>query len=529
MKKNCIFLLLDSITFDAINNKKISSILFPNLHYLATKFNFKKCVSNSNCTQFVLPSLFSLSMPLDEGGYDYGIKNREIAFMEILKNEGYSTLIFSNCNQMGADNGYERGATENVNSFDYRLILEQKLNRVILSKYKKNFDKKNRDDELLEDYKDLIVKIKNKIENVDILLWNKKLKKINFSIKNNIINEIQLLKKNPEIVKKRLLTINPASAWLFLGDEKLNSFKFYIKRLASAINWRFKHKISKSSLPFTLLGHKTINITDNFNKFKDKINNLKKPYFIYHHVMDLHDYENLNSISYLIKKLLNYPTWLKNTLNMHRKRKFFYDSTLMIVDTYIGKILKILDSNTILFITSDHGHRKSLKKQFKRSYITNDYFNEMHGEDIEVPFISNTNLNEKINNENHLYDTISVSKKIFSTLNINLDNYLENKNDNKKFIISEHAGRGAFNLNKDLYFTLSNFKFRMIISFINNELFVKFYDLIQDPDEINDISNDKNFENTVNEMFNYLKENRYDIIKLKLKNLKKINNNLIQV
>ena len=69
----------------------------------------------------------------------------------------------------------------------------------------------------------------------------------------------------------------------------------------------------------------------------------------------------------------------------------------------------------------------------------------------------------------------------------------------------------------------------MIISFINNELFVKFYDLIQDPDEINDISNDKNFENTVNEMFNYLKENRYDIIKLKLKNLKKINNNLIQV
>ena len=62
-----------------------------------------------------------------------------------------------------------------------------------------------------------------------------------------------------------------------------------------------------------------------------------------------------------------------------------------------------------------------LKKQFKRSYITNDYFNEMHGEDIEVPFISNTNLNEKINNENHLYDTISVSKKIFSTLNINLE------------------------------------------------------------------------------------------------------------
>ena len=58
--------------------------------------------------------------------------------MEILKKEGYSTVIFSNCNQMGADNGYDRGVDENINSFDYRLILEQKLNRVILSKYRKN-------------------------------------------------------------------------------------------------------------------------------------------------------------------------------------------------------------------------------------------------------------------------------------------------------------------------------------------------------------------------------------------------------
>ena len=122
MKQNCIFLLLDSITFDAINNKETSSSLFPNLHYLANKYNYKKCISNSNCTQFVLPSLFSFSMPLDEGGYDYGIKNRKVAFMEILEKEGYTTLIFSNCNQMGADNGYERGAKENINSFDYRLI-----------------------------------------------------------------------------------------------------------------------------------------------------------------------------------------------------------------------------------------------------------------------------------------------------------------------------------------------------------------------------------------------------------------------
>ena len=140
MKKNCIFLLLDSITYDVLNSNETinrARILFPNIYNLAKKYNYQKCISNSNCTQFVLPSLFSFTLPLDDGGYDYGIKNKKISFMEILKKEGYSTAIFSNCNQMGADNGYDRGVDENINSFDYRLILEQKLNRVILSKYRK--------------------------------------------------------------------------------------------------------------------------------------------------------------------------------------------------------------------------------------------------------------------------------------------------------------------------------------------------------------------------------------------------------
>ena len=53
-----------------------------------------------------------MTMPLDEGGYDYGVKHRNTTFMEILKKEGFKTLIFSNCNQMGADNGYDRRSTK---------------------------------------------------------------------------------------------------------------------------------------------------------------------------------------------------------------------------------------------------------------------------------------------------------------------------------------------------------------------------------------------------------------------------------
>ena len=529
MKKNCIFLLLDSVTFDSINSKKTSSILFPNLHYLATKFNFKKCVSNSNCTQFVLPSLFSMSMPLDEGGYDYGIKYRKKALMEILQNEGYTTAIFSNCNQMGADNGYDRGANENINSFDYRLIIEQKINRVILSKFNKDVDKPNRDEELVSEYKNLIFEIKNRIKEADTLIWSKKLKKINLSIVDKIDDELKLIEKDPEVVKKKLITINPASIWRFLGEGNLKSLRFYISRILGSIIWRLKFFITKSKLPITILGHITINIIDSFDIFKKKVKELKKPYFIYHHIMDLHDCENLNSFSYFFKKLMNYPKWIKNTRNLRRKRKFLYDSTLMLVDNYIGKILQILDSNTLLFITSDHGHRKSLKKQISRSYITDDYFNEMHGEDIEVPLISNINLVNENKREDYLFDSILVSKKIISELDIDVYKYLEVKDDSKEYIISEHAGRGNFNLYKDLYFTISSSKFRMIAAFIGSELFIKFYNLDQDIDEMNDVSKDKNYAEIMNKMFNYLKTSRREIVLKKLNMLNKVNNQFIQI
>lgn len=532
MKNNCIFLLLDSITYDVLNsNEETGSArnLFPNIYYLAKKYNFQKCVSNSNCTQFVLPSLFSFTLPLDDGGYDYGIKNKKISFMEILKKEGYSTLIFSNCNQMGADNGYDRGVDENINSFDYRLILEQKLNRVILSKYKKNKENKSSKIELVQSYKKLLNEIKSKIISADTLIWSWDLRKINNYIKNNIDLEIDLIEKKPEIILKKILEINPASIWLFLGVSKLHSVNFYIKRIFGAIAWRIKYKITKSKFPINFLGHKTINLVDIFHKFKKKLGNQKSPFFIYHHVMDLHDYENFNSFSNLLSKLLNYPKWFKHSRNIKKKRKFLYDSSLMQVDKYIGKILNILDTNTLLFITSDHGHRKSLKKQIRRSYITDDYFNEMHGEDIEVPLIANTDIGKNNRSDIKLLDSISITKKIISKLDIDVSKYLEKDDQNKQYIISEHAGRGNFDLSKDLFFTVSNHEFRMIVAFVKYELFIKFYAIQKDPMEIEDISSDKKYETQIFQMFNYLKKKRIHIINEKLKKLQKINNKFIQI
>ena len=51
----------------------------------------------------------------------------------------------------------------------------------------------------------------------------------------------------------------------------------------------------------------------------------------------------------------------------------------------------------------------------------------------------------------------------------------------------------------------------------------------KDPMEIEDISNNKEYEKQIFQMFNYLKNSRFHIINEKLKNLQKINNNFIQI
>ena len=84
--KNGVFFLIDSLRYDIISNFELNKNLFPNFYKIYKKSSLYHCVSNSRSTQFVLPSLFSLSYPLDYGGYDTGIRRRPLSFVELLIN-----------------------------------------------------------------------------------------------------------------------------------------------------------------------------------------------------------------------------------------------------------------------------------------------------------------------------------------------------------------------------------------------------------------------------------------------------------
>ena len=65
--------------------------------------------------------------------------------------------------------------------------------------------------------------------------------------------------------------------------------------------------------------------------------------------------------------------------------------------------------------------------------------------------------------------------------------------------------------------------------FLENELFIKLYNLKEDIDETNDISNRTENSKIINNMFEYLKKNRKSIVLNKLKLINKVHNNFLKI
>ena len=104
-KQKALFLLIDSLRFDVLEDAKSREIIAPNLARIASRGIVQKVVTNAQSTQFVMPSLFSLTYPLDYGGYDNGIRERPQSFVECLKKEGFETHLVASCNQLGISTG----------------------------------------------------------------------------------------------------------------------------------------------------------------------------------------------------------------------------------------------------------------------------------------------------------------------------------------------------------------------------------------------------------------------------------------
>ncbi len=156
--------------------------------------------------------------------------------------------------------------------------------------------------------------------------------------------------------------------------------------------------------------------------------------------------------------------WIYARLFGLTNRTFNYDSSLMMVDENLKKIVEMTNSkrfkNTVFLITADHGLNTAGAP--KRKPFLSERFLEMYREDLEVPLILFENGKKKFF-KNEIIDSMDMVKIFLNKLGIKkfpkcFKGQLLNKSK-KNFVISEHAGRGsADTILNNLYFVITKKK-----------------------------------------------------------------------
>ena len=522
MKNKTIYIIIDALRYDLLENKNVRNILFPNISKLIKKGFIKKAVANAQSTQFVLPSLFSSTYPLDHGGYNYGIRNRRSYIQDIKKNK-IKTYLMSTCNQMGVGNGYDKGFDHVLTTNDYRLVIEQKINRTLLYEvvlYKKKILKKNQ----------LINKIQKEFgitldriisfKNVNKQLWPKKLRLINNKIIENSPKEKKILFENPEIILNKMLRVSGGVYWHTLGKEKYNNFGFQIQRISTAFNWRFKNFINEQNFwPFFKLGHYAVAINDIICKIIREIEKIKEDkWHIHMHFMDVHDHRSTNNFLILVKRFRFFFKWLRLRVQSKIEHRFLYVSSVMDVDQNLGKLFNSLKENkildqTLILITADHAsyYAESPRKKLNVKDRT-------HYEDLDIPFIM-TNVGNKPNS-NNLCGSIDITATFLSKLGIKLNSKYKGESifDKKNTcVISESCGSGDSDIiRKNVYFTLTTNEFKMMSTLNNKELKIeKLFNIKKDPKELHNVMHKKIYEKNLKLFINLLYLKRKEIFKIK--------------
>ena len=190
-----------------------------------------------------------------------------------------------------------------------------------------------------------------KQERVDYGLLKKRLGTFSFNEKNNIESEIYLLTKNPELVLKKIININPyfyydylgksPSKQLFLNFKIRNKFFSYKKKIQALFNNFFSTEINfiPSRPKITSSCKKMFSDSlDGFDKIDSKV-------FTYIHFMDLHDHNIFTSFTDFWSKLKFLPRVLSARLNSKNEyfKKLTYDLTLCEVDNQLSIFLKKLE------------------------------------------------------------------------------------------------------------------------------------------------------------------------------------------
>jgi membrane-anchored protein YejM (alkaline phosphatase superfamily) len=518
MKKNLLIILIDALRFDRLVAGGYKYNLTPNLNKIIKKGTLLTNHYANGCpTQVSFPSIFTSTYPLDFKGYEKGIKNRPKTFAEVFKNNGYQTFGLTTAHTSGDHFGYHRGFDNYENLLDFYQWFRQNLKvflREPLRDYKENkIDKK----EILETLSINYLEVLNSTLFYIDQFIKIEVKSKNFDVKKNrirVIKEIEILKKDPEIILKKFLEFD-YWYYLFLGQTEVSKFdRFYI-------GLREKIRDIANSKVVLFPRRKFYNASEVFKRFKIFFNKKKndKPIMGFLHLFDVHESKNFTSrlsISWIIDVI---------KLLLYRKFKmggFVYDLALIQTDREIGKFFKYLKKNKILdntklVFTSDHGLQTGfpLRKKdananlIKGSDLSQQFFDEF----THVPLIFYPKTRSEVN-ENSFSSHIDFAPTILNFCEIPEEKNFKgksifSKNYYTEFVLSENTGSGLCNIQKkDIFICIKNINLKITYIVHNKEIKERdVFNLKNDPNELNNIVKEKILEKERKKLFIYC-ENR---------------------
>ena len=519
-ESNIILLLIDNLRYDSFDNFHESRRFLPNLSFLKEKSIFCKILTNGHTTKFAMPSLFTQTFPLDFDGYNKVIKNRPKSFVEILKSDGFKTHMLQGDDNDGPQSCCERGFDYIEALHDRRLLLQNYIEEVLQYEIKNLPRKKNKKRETkkkLNDFKNVLLYMalsKNRIKNRKL---PETLLKLNKKWQKKFFDEVKIIDSNPELILKKIQRIDAHLYYLLLGEENFENISFILKKKIFGIlslieKFFFNNKYLQ--LKFLAL-RKTPFIEDILFSSNQIIK--KKKFFIYAHLMDLHDRKLINRPIKFFKKLLIWPSWILKSKDKSFKR-FLYDSSLHLMDKEIGNLIKNLKKNgklssTKIIITADHG----CEMYDSATRGKNETFGfRTHKEHITVPLIYYNSSKRFVNKG--LYDSMSISASLLDDLNLKAHNSFKGKsifkNGNDE-IITENCGRGNCDIeNKNLYFTVTSQSFKAMFLVKKNKLSIeRLYDLKNDESEVKNLVNKKGYQHIIKNITQILLKKRKSVLK----------------
>tara|TARA_B100000676_G_scaffold272857_1_gene291107 strand:+ start:3877 stop:5505 length:1629 start_codon:yes stop_codon:yes gene_type:complete len=520
LAKNALFFVIDCLRYDVLQTPERLRALAPNLAGLVERGDLRRVVANAQSTQFVMPSIFSATYPLDHDGYNNGIRERPASYAECLRDAGYETHMAVTCNQLGMSLGYERGFDRVHSTVDFRFILQYRIEKTL------NYELSLHDagevsyeharNRVADELKLLLIALRADFEKGDKAFCPPRLRDYNAKVAAGAQAEIELLERDPDAVMKKLRALPAKLYWRALGRAQVSAFERFRWRAQESVNWRTRKLSIALGLPFMPLGHFQSLSSDVMPRVCEIVREAGRPWALHVHVMDVHDCRSISRPLAMLARLRYLPRLLRARRAGHTDRKVMFDLALMALDTDLGKLLCALENDglmddTVILVTGDHGSRYA---NSPRDPIA-ELGHRTHWEDIDVPLLlvgaerpmSDEGLVDSMGMPVTLLDAVGVqahpSFKGISALS-----------GGRTVVVTENAGRGNADLvRRDLHFTVTGKDYKLMASLVGSTLVAKqFYDLKADPLELDDLLKRGPAPQAVDRMLRALVHERADLM-----------------